>query len=220
MAQSYFTKKTFKNYKYEELTVSKPKKKPHHYKYNFTTINKNYKGDYPIYSISPEGIRGASCLVPVINKQTKKIIDTRLIYIHRYDAAKFLGLIKKDYNHPYTNMTTNDYIVRWDRLFGHLKKVEEEFLKWEGRGLGFFENNESSSNSRPSDIELRIPEYIDTQVIYIIAGGLQNPVASEFRFNLIQNVIPFFVANANEELIRRTRIVGRVSRLEEFMKNQ
>jgi len=188
--------------------------------FKFALIDKTYKGDYPIYSVSPEGIRGASCLVPVIDKSTRKTIDTRLIYIHRYDAANFLGLRKKDYNHPYVNMSDAHYIVKWDRLYKHLKNVQNEFVQWEGRGIGFFDDNCPSSRSRPSSIEMLIPDYIDTQVLYIIAGGLQNSIAKEFRYNLIQNVIPFFIENANEELIRRTRIVGRISRLEEHMKNQ
>ena len=95
------------------------------------------------FMVTSDGIRGAVKITPH---------KWGVIYLHRFDVANMLGLIKE-----------TDGSIKWDRLLDAYKAAE----MYQTNDPGFSTpENKTSSKSIPSKYELQIPEYIRKEVIF------------------------------------------------------
>ena len=125
------------------------------------------------------------------------------VYIHRYSVAFMLGLI-------YTDSKTKSSLVRWDRFKDYYDNSLEEFHNlYPEEEIGFSDQNiPSSQSNRSSKIELSIPEYINSDMVYTLSFVLKTEKAKQFRFALTKQVIPFFKQNASPEQINSIPIMS------------
>ena len=136
------------------------------------------------------------------------------VYIHRYSVAYMMGLI-------YTDSRNNSNIIRWSRLRDFINNSTEEFIEmYNGEEeIGFTDKNiPSSQGNRTSEIELTIPEYINSYMLYTISYHIQTETAKKFRFALTKQVIPFFKQNASPEQINSIPIMNKEAQLENSFK--
>lgn len=151
---------------------------------------------------TPEGIRGAIYDNNIVG--SNMLLPT---FIHRYDTAMKLGLFYGSIKDP--NMVN----IRWKSLRDKFNISLKEFSAYQ-KDPGFVYTNESSSNRQESKYEQEIPEYIDTDMILLIAMHLRNEIASKFRAKVIQEIIPFYQKYASPEQINSIPILNSVNNIQ------
>lgn len=158
------------------------------------------------FMTTPDGIRGAVYIGNDVPCHMWQGIQPT--YIHRYNCAVMLGLRFEN------NESTNGISIRWKRLLDKLESIEEEFHNLYERNVGFTFINSQSSDRQASEYELKIPEYIDTDAILLVAMHLRNDIAAKFRAKVIKEIIPFYQKYANPQQVADTPILGDITNVQ------
>lgn len=149
---------------------------------------------------TPDGIRGA---IYIGNEFGAHMCAPT--YIHRYECAIILGLKRE------SDKASDGFKIEWKRFLDKLDSIEEEMLTVYKRTVGFTFENSQSSDRQGSEYELKIPEYIDTDAVLLVAMRLRNETAAKFRAKVIQEIIPFYQKYANPQQVANVPILNQIT---------
>ena len=131
---------------------------------------------------------------------TMSYIDEIYVLTRDVGVLVGLGIIRND-------RSSNTYSVRWNNFFSYYSKYcEENKLSYQQTGIDV--NIPRIKTNHQSPLELKIPEYLNTKTIFGIANMLDNDIAREFRNDLNNTIIPFFINQSTSEDMNGLRIFG------------
>lgn len=129
--------------------------------------------NYIFFVNTPDRINIA---VSYIRRGKSKFME-RYVYVHRCNVSIMLGLIES------VDKKNAKVKVRWDPLIRALPYTSRDYERYAHKGIGFtWTDTKYSSNI---DMEGKVPEYIDINVILYLSALMYGSTTGLFRYDLL-----------------------------------
>lgn len=133
--------------------------------------------NYTFFVSTPDRINIA---VSFIRRGKSRFME-RYVYVHRCNVSILLGLIES------VDKKNAKVKVHWDPLIRALPYTSRDYERYAHKGIGFtWTDTKYSSNV---DMEGKVPEYIDINVILYLSVLMYGSTTGLFRYDLIVKTI-------------------------------